>query len=52
MHYYMGTHYTPKKYRSSESSRPYTENGVKKSGNFGLVGVYCGLSKKAGNLLN
>src|ERR1035441_9838088 len=32
----MGTDYTLQKCRSPESSRPYTENGVKKSGNFGL----------------
>src|ERR1035441_9609832 len=33
----MGTDYTLQKCRSPESSRPYTENGVKKSGNFGLA---------------
>ena len=33
----MGTYYTLQKCRSPEFSRPYTENGVKKSGNFGLV---------------
>jgi hypothetical protein len=33
----MGTDYTLQKCRSPESSRPYTENGVKKSGNFGLI---------------
>ena len=32
----MGTHRTPQNPRSTESSRPYKENGIKKSGNFGL----------------
>jgi hypothetical protein len=36
-YYYMGTRYTPQKSQTSEFSRPYTENGVKKSGNFGLA---------------
>jgi hypothetical protein len=37
MYYYMGTHRTPSNPRSTESSRPYKENGIKKSGNFGLA---------------
>src|ERR1017187_8404017 len=36
MSYYMGTQHTPPKSKSTESSRPYEENGVKKSGNSGL----------------
>ena len=36
MSYYMGTQYTSLKSRSIESPRPYKENGVKTSGNFGL----------------
>ena len=39
MSIYMGTQCTPPKSRSTESSRPYMENGVKKSGNFGLVRI-------------
>src|ERR1017187_6773455 len=38
MPYYMGTQHTPPKSKSTESSRPYEENGVKKSGNSGLGG--------------
>src|SRR5450759_5339486 len=36
MHYYMGTHRTQQNPKSTESSRPYKENGIKNSGNFGL----------------
>ena len=36
MNYYMGTYHTPQNPRSTESSRPYKENGIKKSGKFGL----------------
>jgi hypothetical protein len=51
MNYYMGTYHTPQNPRSTESSRPYKENGIKKSGKFGLEQCLECVLRRAGTLL-